>query len=215
MIKRNKNFTLVELLIVIAIIAILAGMLLPALSSARAKALSVQCTSNQKQLANAVLMYTVDHNDYFPHKYLKTYNMARGMMDVFCSYITKPRITARLPYFYSDVDYKPVSPVFLCPAGDDKTFSDYIICYWISGSAWANPRYVKITQVKRPTRLFLTADGRGDSDYDHYNATIANPRSYRFRHSGGFGFNESFVDGHVEESRRRRICASQDEEFWY
>ena len=58
-------FTLIELLIVIAIIAILAGMLLPALNMAREKARTISCTGKLRQLALSEGMYAADNKDYF------------------------------------------------------------------------------------------------------------------------------------------------------
>lgn len=58
-----KRFTLIELLIVIAIIAILASLLLPALKRARDSAMGIKCISNIKQTALATANYLDDNNN--------------------------------------------------------------------------------------------------------------------------------------------------------
>jgi prepilin-type N-terminal cleavage/methylation domain-containing protein len=65
----NRGFTIVELLVVVAIIASLVAFLMPALSRARAQALSVQCQSNLRQIGNALRAYANDFRDRYPDAY--------------------------------------------------------------------------------------------------------------------------------------------------
>ena len=60
------GFTLIELLVVISIIALLVGILLPALGAARKSAQNAVCLSNERQIGLAINSYSVDNSDYVP-----------------------------------------------------------------------------------------------------------------------------------------------------
>src|SRR5688572_20345096 len=64
--SRRPAFTLLELLIVIAVIALLTSLLLPALHKAKSKARSVICLNHLKQWGLATHLYIADNDDYLP-----------------------------------------------------------------------------------------------------------------------------------------------------
>src|SRR4051812_28702137 len=71
----KSGFTLIELLVVIVV---LASLLLPALSGAKAQANSIKCRSNLRQLGLQLAIYVTDHNDYPSEGYVNTNLLGRS-----------------------------------------------------------------------------------------------------------------------------------------
>lgn len=107
---RRKAFTLIELLVVITVVAILAGLLLPALARAKGKSQQTSCLSNLHQIGLGFSMYLNDWQDRFPDRRdLKT---SLGWMP----WSTWPPSDPRggwLPNVISD--YVPGDRLWLCP----------------------------------------------------------------------------------------------------
>ena len=89
----KRQFTLVELMVVIGIIAILAGLLLPVLNKSRDKALQSACASNLKQIGQAEAAYASDSNSQFAASFqvLSSGKNSYWVNDLY-RYINEPRI---------------------------------------------------------------------------------------------------------------------------
>src|SRR6187455_2835137 len=88
-------FTLMELLLVIALIATLAGLLLPALSRAKEAGRSTACLSNLRQAGIALQLYTQDHNNRLPFmrdQSLTVTNELPGPDQVLSNYLGNVRV---------------------------------------------------------------------------------------------------------------------------
>ena len=213
-----KKFTLIELLVVIAIIAILAAMLLPALSAARERAKAANCTSNVRQITQAMLAYAMD-NDECIQPYWYTGKSVFETNKVFWQETLEPYLGSSAKEIKNTGAGTVGNNVFYCPScvklntsssvsyGHNGSFSG-------SGPAEDNPsnkvRYT-LKAVKNPSNTFLLLDIGDDSSpfpkgamagkvqvlpygqrltRGHQNECVAYPHSN--------GMNVGMVDGHVE-----------------
>ncbi|WP_052362199.1 DUF1559 domain-containing protein [Geminisphaera colitermitum] len=82
--KKTSAFTLIELLTVIAIIGILAGIMIPVVGKVRGTARGAQCKSNLRQLATAISMYADEHKGLYPTAYPPPPGATDGNINWFC-----------------------------------------------------------------------------------------------------------------------------------
>ena len=61
-----RGFTLIELIVVICIIALLLGLLIPAIGRMSTHAMSTQCMNNLRTMARAATLYAIEHDAQFP-----------------------------------------------------------------------------------------------------------------------------------------------------
>lgn len=133
-----RMFTLIELLITIAIIAILAGMLLPGLSAARTAAGRTSCSGNMKQVFSGIAMYNLDNDDYMP-SFVGTYGY-HGISWQISTYlkVSGPGMVTRPVYMdEQSIDFEKPRGVFFCPAVPENPAD----CASFSGSLPSTQRY--------------------------------------------------------------------------
>ena len=212
------GFTLIELLVVITVIAILAALLLPAISAAKNKAQSIACLNNLKQLQTCWLMYLNDNNDRVPpNKSALVQGIWRSSPDSWIGNSSAPydasfdNIKNGLLFKY---DYNRSLATYHCPGDHSRvrTRNGQLLSmlrtrsYSMSG-CWGGRTNEVQTAVSRmgdapdPAKLFVFIDENEDSIDDAHFLTWPDPDNRWVNLPAGRHGNIgilSFADGRVE-----------------
>jgi len=226
--RRLPNFTLIELLIVIAIIAILAGMLLPALNKAREKSKSITCLNNLKQIGTYMGMY-LDNNHG-----IAMFPMDPGYWQLKLALYISPSIDATGLFWGSR--HRPLA-TFACPSVPDVPSIEYVF-----GRHYGINRYFasdngcsctlttgtiarQLDKLLQPSRRMMAADIEQIGKWKipsvsqktgDYAALSTGDGANAFRHN--HGINAVFCDGHAERRGFATIPENRSNEklglFW-
>ncbi len=194
--QAQAGFTLVELLVVTAIISILAGMLLPALERTLGQARQISCANNLKQLSTALDLYSGDWNDY-----------------MVINWYIGPSVTWAYPlniYLGIPLTEKNLQPITKCPAdlkwfatavSGVKTTAEPSYGYNLHLGPCSPERYHKQSDVKRPSQTIRFADS------GHYAEDLWYADDLDYVQAGNYyrciwsrhapGANIAWCDGHV------------------
>lgn len=220
--RTRSGFTLVELLVVIAVLGIMAALLLPALNQAKSRAQTIVCLNNLKQLQICWQMYAEDNDDIIPpNNYV--YSVSMGSTNnptlaeddmTWCRGIapldTNPITSATSLLFI----YNRNAKIYHCPA-DRSTISGHPDMlrkrsYNMSNSAncASDNHFRKFGEIKVPTSLFIFIDTQAANIWDSTFGVIPQDNPYwndywldipADRHQQGA--NLTFADGHAEHWR--------------
>lgn len=214
--RQRSGFTLVELLVVVAVLAVLAALLFPVFSSSRSAARDTGCVSNLRQIGLAILAYGQDHDDLFPYaidcwdRYVADWRHP-FLADAPARVRDLARENRTLPVVMRAYVRSP--ELWCCPADNGLRFSQFgdIFGGQDSGASTAYEAYgmsygyrtelglleKPISSLRTPVEVNVLADAAG---YWHtrYHRAPRRDESSDTRDLARWSFNVLFADWHVK-----------------
>lgn len=201
----NRNFTLIELLIVIAIIAILAGMLLPALNIARNKAKAIKCTANLRQLGSGIMQYQNDYDDFF----MASNFSANNNYSMYALQKLDPYLNTKYTSIYRE--YYKNDNILLCPSSDNyhvnKNYGINTVLIPIPSPTLYTGLYPSSKKLPKYSIIVAADNGNGSGiNLNNYTKNVQTDpaTTLRYRHGpsnkyghGGDSFNALWTDSSV------------------
>ena len=180
-----KNFTLLELLIVVAILSVLMSVLLPALQKAKSVANEIGCVNNLKQIGVAQMGYSGDYNDWIvPSAVLSSVYW-------YWYYLLSGYYHCTSGYGVTYQDYDVTKGTFVCPAertpfgshADGKyNYTHYAINVWLSGTKTGGAGadlWRPLSALTSPSQAKLATDSKSIGTY-----AFSNRWAPAYRHKG-------------------------------
>ncbi|MBI4023434.1 MAG: prepilin-type N-terminal cleavage/methylation domain-containing protein [Verrucomicrobia bacterium] len=192
--KKRTAFTLIELLLVVAIISLLAALLLPALKAAKESAHSAKCVSNLRQIGLGINLYADENDGLLPR------HVGAGLGQIWHQRLS-PYVNAPVTNIYTDL----TTTVFTCPSHKEKQVNGAYGLRLSYGMVYAylDDKYrlgfydgtadykVRLADFRRPAEAALLGENNNYYRFLYHIDTIL----YRqFRHKNGMNF--LFADGH-------------------